>query len=204
MFNIFSNKFSYYSISSLNRFATGFHEELVLQNYTTNNLVSITDFFIKISITNIIIFFFLIATNLLYTYDELINITCIDNINLDSYDSNIGRFSLFYTLIDISRMSRLTVFFSFNSDIFIPSISSIYKSSNWLEREIFDLFGIYFINHNDLRRILTDYGFQGYPLRKDFPMFGFLEVEYSTPLKQVFYVQIKHLQKMKEFFLYSN
>ena len=86
-----------------------------------------------------------------------------------------------------------------NEVISVPSVIDIYVNANWWEREVWDLFGIYFENHPDLRRILTDYGFEGYPLRKDFPLYGFIEVRYDESKKQVVSEPIELTQEFRSF-----
>jgi NADH:ubiquinone oxidoreductase subunit C len=81
----------------------------------------------------------------------------------------------------------------------LVSLSSLYNSSNWLEREVWDLFGIFFSDHPDLRRILTDYGFQGFPMRKDFPLSGFVEIAYSDEFKKVIYLPLELTQEYRFF-----
>jgi NADH-quinone oxidoreductase subunit C len=86
-----------------------------------------------------------------------------------------------------------------NEYVFIPSLVSIYINSNWWEREIWDLYGIFFDKHPDLRRILTDYGFEGHPLRKDFPLFGFYEVRYDNTKKSMLYENVSFSQEFRSF-----
>ena len=134
-----------------------------------------------------------------YNYDQLINITCIDNLNLSNYHKNMGRFSLIYVLNSINTTSRLLISLTFSANTIIMSLSSIFKSATWLEREIYDLFGVFFFKHNDLRRILTDYGFKGFPLRKDFPLTGYVELRYNEELKSVKYQRLKLMQEYRYF-----
>ena len=124
--------------------------------------------------------------------------TCIDNLNLSTCNNN-NRFSLVYILNSINTTSRLLISTSFSLNTIIMSISSIYRSALWLEREIFDLFGVYFLKHNDLRRLLTDYGFKGFPLRKDFPLTGYVELRYNEELKSVKYQRLKLMQEYRYF-----
>lgn len=107
------------------------------------------------------------------------------------YPNKFFRFSVAYLLLSLNLNFRLIV--SFCSAEIIPLISTklIFPSSNWLERESWDFYGIYFIFNNDLRRIFTDYGFKGYPLRKDFPLYGFSELFYNQPSYSFFYVDVQ-------------
>jgi NADH-quinone oxidoreductase subunit C len=161
------SKFSYVFIISLLRVFSPIILKINVQNYCTKS-TSLVDYFLEITEKNMFLFFSVISKNLTYNYNQLINITCVDNINLSNYHINMGRFSLIYILNSINTTSRILVTFSFSLNSIIKSISSIYKASIWLEREIYDLFGVYFFEHHDLRRILTDYGFKGFPLRKIF------------------------------------
>jgi NADH/F420H2 dehydrogenase subunit C len=126
-------------------------------------------------------------------YQVLVDIIAIDS----SLTKN--RFKLVYHFLSIKHNERLNVsFFCENLDS-VFSLSKLYNSANWLEREVWDLFGIYFYNHPDLRRILTDYGFQGFPLRKDFPLTGFCELRYDDEIKSVFYDSLELTQEFRLF-----
>ena len=109
------------------------------------------------------------------------------------------RFDLFYDLVSIPYNIRLRVKISCNENSNIESTSEIFNSANWWEREIWDLFGIFFFKHADLRRILTDYGFEGYPLRKDFPLSGFVEVRFNEIKKRVVCEPIELSQEFRSF-----
>ena len=118
-------------------------------------------------------------------YSRAVQPTIIPEIDATFED----RFAVFYQLLSVSTNQRLTVkvFASESNPPTVPSVVSIWSSADWFEREAFDLFGILFENHNDLRRILTDYGFVGHPLRKDFPMIGEVEMRYDEELGRVVY-----------------
>ena len=103
-------------------------------------------------------------------------IACISGTD---YPEKKERFEVAYELLSLQYNSRVRIKTYLNEKMSVESVCSIFSSANWWEREIWDLFGIFFFNHPDLRRILTDYGFQGFPLRKDFPLFGFVEVRYD-------------------------
>ena len=139
------------------------------------------------------------SKNMTYNYDQLINITCIDNLNLSNYNKTMKRFTLVYILNSINTTSRLLISLSFSLNTIITSISSIFRAAIWLEREIYDLFGVFFFKHNDLRRILTDYGFKGFPLRKDFPLTGYVELRFNEELKSVKYQRLKLMQEYRYF-----
>jgi NADH dehydrogenase (ubiquinone) Fe-S protein 3 len=139
-----------------------------------------------------IIFFFL-KKHITCKYESLIDVTCID------YPNNNFRYKMVYNLLSVRFNNRLLL--KTNLDIFasINSLIFLYKSANWLEREVWDMFGIFFSNHEDLRRILTDYGFQGFPLRKDFPLTGFLELRYDDENKRVVYDELELSQDFRFF-----
>nr|YP_010616509.1 NADH dehydrogenase subunit 9 [Peronosclerospora sorghi]WAU47947.1 NADH dehydrogenase subunit 9 [Peronosclerospora sorghi] len=115
------------------------------------------------------------------------------------YINNEKRFEIIYNLLSIRFNSRLKLKIQTDELQPIDSITTIYKAANWCEREIWDMFGIFFKNHPDLRRILTDYGFEGYPLRKDFPLSGFLEIFYNELKKRVVYEPINLSQQYRLF-----
>ena len=115
------------------------------------------------------------------------------------YINNENRFEIIYNLLSLRFNSRLKIKIQSNELQPIDSIITIYKAANWCEREVWDMFGIFFENHPDLRRILTDYGFEGHPLRKDFPLSGFLEVFYNELKKRVVYEPINLSQQYRLF-----
>jgi NADH-quinone oxidoreductase subunit C len=107
------------------------------------------------------------------------------------YPDRRQRFEVVYHLLSMVRNHRLRLKVSTDEDTPVPSITSVYPVADWFEREAFDMYGIFFEGHPDLRRILTDYGFHGHPLRKDFPMTGYVEVRYDDELKRVVYEPVK-------------
>ena len=126
-------------------------------------------------------------------FKQLIDITAID------YPSRELRFEIVYLLISLKLNQRILVKTSINENDNIESISSIHKNANWYERECYDLFGINFLNHPDLRRIMTDYNFEGHPLRKDFPLTGHNEVSYNEKEKKIVYEKVKLSQEYRSF-----
>jgi NADH:ubiquinone oxidoreductase subunit C len=133
-----------------------------------------------------------------FFYKQLVDLTAID------YLSNNHRFSLFYNLLNIHKNKRIFIKYDilFTSDKFINYVSSLgnlYSSSLWLEREVWDMYGIIFFGNSDLRRILTDYGFKGHPLRKDFPLVGFLELTFDVLTKTLRYVPVELSQDYRKF-----
>ena len=126
-------------------------------------------------------------------FRQLIDLTAVD------YPEEKQRFKLIYLLLSHENNFRIILSYSINENEVIPSITEIFPSANWMEREVFDMYGIKFKNHPDLRRILTDYNFQGYPLRKDFPLTGHNEVRYSEDDKKVIYEPVKLEQNYRNF-----
>ena len=142
---------------------------------------------------NILKLFQELKNNELFSFDQLIDITAID------YPSREKRFELVYILLSMKKNKRIILKTAINENDSIDSIIEIFKSSDWYERECYDLFGIKFKNHPDLRRILTDYGFEGHPLRKDFPLTGHSEVRYSEEKKKVINEPVKLEQNYRNF-----
>tara|TARA_B100001057_G_scaffold66973_1_gene60639 strand:- start:553 stop:1170 length:618 start_codon:yes stop_codon:yes gene_type:complete len=126
-------------------------------------------------------------------FRQLIDIAGVD------YPENEKRFQLVYLFLSHEKNIRIKLLIKFDLDQIIPSITKIFPSANWMEREVFDMYGVKFKNHPDLRRILTDYNFKGHPLRKDFPLTGFNEVRYSEKEKKVVYEPVKLEQNYRNF-----
>ncbi len=126
-------------------------------------------------------------------FKQLIDIAGVD------YPENEKRFELIYLFLSHEKNLRIKILIKFQIKQMISSLTKIFPSSNWMEREVFDMYGIKFKNHPDLRRILTDYGFKGHPLRKDFPLTGFNEVRYSEKEKKVIYEPVKLEQNYRNF-----
>ena len=126
-------------------------------------------------------------------FKQLIDIAGVD------YPENEKRFELIYLFLSHEKNIRIKLLIKFETNQSVNSITKIFPSANWMEREVFDMYGIKFKNHPDLRRILTDYGFDGHPLRKDFPLTGFNEVRYSEKDKKVIYEKVKLEQDYRKF-----
>ena len=126
-------------------------------------------------------------------FNQLIDITAID------YPSRELRFDVVYLLLSLSLNQRVVVKTSLKENDVLESVTTLYKSANWYERECYDLFGIKFVNHPDLRRIMTDYNFEGHPLRKDFPLTGHTEVRYNDLEKRVVYEPVNLAQEYRNF-----
>ncbi len=142
------------------------------------------------NILNVVLF---LKTNSETKFKQLIDITAVD------YPEKDTRFKLVYLLLSHENNQRVIIDFYVKENDIISSITSIFPSANWMEREVFDMYGIEFKDHPDLRKILTDYNFKGHPLRKDFPLTGHKEVRYSENEKKVIYEPVKLEQNYRNF-----
>jgi NADH-quinone oxidoreductase subunit C len=136
--------------------------------------------------------------NFLKSHDKLKFRQLIDIAGVD-YPEDEKRFKLIYLLLSHEKNIRIKISINLEIGKKISTITKVYPSANWMEREVFDMYGIEFSDHPDLRRILTDYNFEGYPLRKDFPLTGFNEVRYSEKEKKVIYEPVKLEQNYRDF-----
>ena len=134
-----------------------------------------------------------IKTNKNTKFRQLIDITTVD------YPEKSQRFKMVYLFLSHELNQRIILSYLINENEVIPSLTSIFPAANWMEREVFDMYGVKFKDHPDLRRILTDYGFEGHPLRKDFPLTGHTEVRYSEELKKVIKEPVKLEQNYRNF-----
>lgn len=126
-------------------------------------------------------------------YTVLVDITGVD------HPGRAKRFDVVYHLLSLHQNQRLRVKIMADDETPVPSITAVHPSANWFEREVFDMFGVLFTDHPDLRRILTDYGFSGHPLRKDFPLTGHVEVRYDEEQKRVVYEPVELTQEFRDF-----
>lgn len=126
-------------------------------------------------------------------FSTLVDITAVD------HPARPQRFDIVWHFLSMYRNQRIRVKAAVREDEIVPSIIGVFPASNWFEREIFDMFGILFSGHPDMRRILTDYGFRGHPLRKDFPTTGYVEVRYDEGEKRVVYEPVKLVQEYRQF-----
>lgn len=131
--------------------------------------------------------------------DERCRFGCLVDICGVDYPERNKRFDIVYHLLSPWHNTRIRVRLTASAETPVPSITALHPSANWFEREAYDLYGILFDGHPDLRRILTDYGFQGHPLRKDFPLTGFVELRYDNELKRVVYEPVKLMQEFRTF-----
>ena len=148
---------------------------------------------IYFDIDNISEIIFFLKNNEKCKFKQLIDITAVD------YPNREKRFKMVYLLLSHENNNRIILNSDISIDTKVLSISNIFPSANWMEREVFDMYGIIFKDHPDLRRILTDYDFEGYPLRKDYPLTGHTEVRYSEDQKKVVYEPVKLEQNYRNF-----
>ena len=134
-----------------------------------------------------------VKTNQETKFRQLIDLTVVD------YPEKNQRFEMIYLFLSHEFNQRTIIKYSISENEIIPSLTSIFPAANWMEREVFDMYGVSFKDHPDLRRILTDYGFKGHPLRKDFPLTGHTEVRYSEELKKVVIEPVKLEQNYRNF-----
>ena len=126
-------------------------------------------------------------------FETIMDITAVD------FPERAERFEVVYNLLSMSKNLRARIKLSTDEQKAVPSVVSVYPASNWFEREVYDLYGVMFSGHPDLRRIMTDYGFEGHPLRKDFPLTGYVEVRYDDEQKRVIYEPVKLTQDFRNF-----
>ena len=155
--------------------------------------INFNQLFIYIDVEDIISTILFLKTNEKCKFKQLIDITAVDYLQKEK------RFKIVYLLLSHENNLRIIININIDEKTTVPSITKIFPSANWMEREVFDMYGISFKDHPDLRRILTDYGFDGYPLRKDFPLTGHLEVRYSEEKKKVISEPVKLDQEYRDF-----
>ena len=171
-------------------------EKTVNSGLTTNvkrSEINFNQLFIDVDVEDIISTILFLKTNEKCRFRQLIDITAVD------YPQREKRFKIVYLLLSHENNLRIIINTNIDEKETVPSITKIFPSANWMEREVFDMYGISFKDHPDLRRILTDYGFDGYPLRKDFPLTGHTEVRYSEEKKKVISEPVKLDQQYRNF-----
>ncbi len=171
-------------------------EKLINSKLSTkiiNSEINFHELFIEIKLDELISVLQFLKTDESCKFRQLIDIAGVD------YPNQSKRFNLVYLLLSHEYNLRIKIKLQIEKDQKPDSITKIFPSANWMEREIFDMFGIKFNNHPDLRRILTDYNFEGHPLRKDFPLTGFTEVRYSEKEKKVISEPVKLEQNFRDF-----
>ena len=141
----------------------------------------------------------LFETLVLLKNTETLNFSQLTDLTAVDYPDRIQRFELVYQLLSIENNKRVRIICPIDDGQIVPSITSIYKSADWPEREVWDMYGLFFSDHPDLRRLLTDYGFEGHPLRKDFPLTGYVEARYDDIEKRVAYQPVQLTQEYRDF-----
>lgn len=126
-------------------------------------------------------------------YQQLVDLTAVD------FLSRLPRFDVVYNLLSLTKNERVRIKIAVDEDVPVQTVSTVYPTANWFEREVFDMYGLLFAGHPDLRRILTDYGFEGHPQRKDFPLTGYVEVRYDTAQRRVVYEPVQLQQDFRAF-----
>ncbi|MBY5972220.1 NADH-quinone oxidoreductase subunit C [Pseudooceanicola marinus] len=155
--------------------------------------VSLGELNVDVTPSNIVGFVEFLRTDSSCKFSSLVDITAVD------YPERAKRFDVVYHFLSMYQNQRIRLRVAVREDEMLPSITSVHKSADWFEREVFDMFGIVFSGHPDLRRILTDYGFRGHPLRKDFPTTGYTEVRYDEVQKRVVYEPVSLVQEYRQF-----
>tara|TARA_B100000029_G_scaffold242439_1_gene239748 strand:+ start:1032 stop:1628 length:597 start_codon:yes stop_codon:yes gene_type:complete len=171
-------------------------EKIVNSGLTTavkKSEINFGQLYIDVEVENLVSSILFLKTNEKCRFKQLIDITAVDYLGKDK------RFKIVYLLLSHENNLRIVINIFIEDKKLVPSINKIYPSANWMEREVFDMYGISFKDHPDLRRILTDYGFKGHPLRKDFPLTGHTEVRYSESKKKVIYENVKLDQEYRTF-----
>ena len=148
---------------------------------------------LTVRLTQLVGFVGLLKSDPACKFSSLVDITAVD------YPERAERFDVVYHFLSMYTNQRLRLRVAVSEDAIVPSIHTIHPSANWFEREVFDMFGILFSGHPDLRRLLTDYGFRGHPLRKDFPTTGYTEVRYDEAQKRVVYEPVSLVQEYRQF-----
>jgi NADH-quinone oxidoreductase subunit C len=171
----------------------GNHIEMKRSDCVLSWEVAFGELTVTIAPSSLVSFVDFLKTDGASKFSSLVDITAVD------YPTRAKRFDVIYHFLSMYQNHRIRIRTQIREDEMVPSIIDVYPASNWFEREIFDMFGILFTGHPDLRRILTDYGFRGYPLRKDFPTTGYTEVRYDEVQKRVVYEPVSLVQEYRQF-----
>ncbi len=169
------------------------HIELKKGNLLQGNEIANGELTLRVSAQNLQALVEFLRSDATCRFSTLIDITAVD------YPEREARFDVVYHFLSMYRNQRVRVKVGTGDMDMVPSLIAIHPCANWFEREVFDMFGILFSGHPDLRRILTDYGFRGHPLRKDFPTTGYIEVRYDEARKRVVYEPVKLVQEYRQF-----
>jgi len=171
-------------------------ERTVNSGLTTNvkkSEINFEQLFVDVNVENLTSTILFLKTNDKCRFKQLIDITAVD------YPGKEKRFKIVYLLLSHENNLRIVINVHIDETVVVPSITKIFPSANWMEREVYDMYGVSFKDHPDLRRILTDYGFEGHPLRKDFPLTGHTEVRYNEAKKKVISEPVKLDQQYRNF-----
>ena len=166
---------------------------LSVPNWIQNASYQKNEIILTIEAQNLVRFFRYLRDHTNMQFKILVDITAVD------YPSRAQRFEIVYNLLSIQYNGRIRIKVNVDELTPVDSIISLFKAAGWLEREVWDMFGIFFLNHPDLRRILSDYGFEGHPLRKDFPLTGYVEVRYDDSEKRVITEPVEITQEFRFF-----
>jgi NADH-quinone oxidoreductase subunit C len=169
------------------------HIAMKRANDVVSSTIAFGELTVEVSANRIVDFAEFLRVDAACRFSSLVDITAID------YPTRERRFDVVYHFLSMYQNHRIRVKIAVGEEDMVPSIIEVHPSANWFEREVFDMFGILFSNHPDLRRILTDYGFRGHPLRKDFPTTGYTEVRYDDAQKRVVYEPVKLVQEYRQF-----
>ncbi len=169
------------------------HIELRRSNDVISTEITHGELVVHITLNGLVDFVEFLKTDGNCRFSTLVDITAVD------WPQRPARFDVVWHFLSMYRNQRIRVKAALREEEMVPSITSVHPSANWFEREVFDMFGILFSGHPDLRRILTDYGFRGYPLRKDFPTTGYVELRYDEAQKRVVYEPVQLAQEYRQF-----
>ena len=171
----------------------GAHLELKRTDCVLSWEVAFDELTVTVALSNLVGFVDFLRTDGSCRFSSLVDITAVD------YPGRAKRFDVVYHFLSMYQNQRIRLRVQVREEDMVPSIVTIHPSANWFEREVFDMFGILFSGHPDLRRLLTDYGFRGHPLRKDFPTTGYTEVRYDEVQKRVVYEPVSLVQEYRQF-----
>ena len=171
----------------------GQHLELRREDCVLSWSVTGGELTVNVALANLVGFVDFLKTDQTCRFSTLIDVTAID------HPGRAKRFDVVYHFLSMHQNHRIRLKVAVREEDMVPSIVDIHPSANWQEREVYDMFGILFSGHPDLRRLLTDYGFRGHPLRKDFPTTGYVEVRYDEEQKRVVYEPVKLVQEYRQF-----
>ncbi len=169
------------------------HIEMKRPNAVLRSSITFGELTLEVSLAHLVSLVDFLKTDSACSFSSLVDITAVD------YPERVARFDVVYHFLSMYQNHRIRLRVAMREDEMVPSIITVHPSANWFEREIFDMFGILFSGHPDLRRILTDYGFRGHPLRKDFPTSGYTEVRYDEVQKRVVYEPVNLVQEYRQF-----